>query len=123
MNNDFLTNLGGHKYINLETYKKNGNPVQTPVWFVIDNGVIYVTTMSSTGKVKRLQNNQNVRIMPCGFKGESKGEWVSGRAHFVDKVESEQAMKLRKKKYGFQARLVSILRATKGSPIVFAIKI
>ena len=40
------------KYINLETYKKDGTSVRTPVWFVIDNDLIYVITRDSTGKVK-----------------------------------------------------------------------
>ena len=71
-----------YKYINLETYKKNGKSISTPVWFVIENNLIFVVTRSSTGKVKRLKNNPNVRIMPCGFRGESKGEWVSGIAKF-----------------------------------------
>ena len=62
-----------YKYINLETYKKNGKSISTPVWFVIENNLIFVVTRSSTGKVKRLKNNPNVRIMPCGFRGGLKG--------------------------------------------------
>ena len=46
------------KYINLETYKKDGTSVRTPVWFVIDNDLIYVITRDSTGKVKRLKNKK-----------------------------------------------------------------
>ena len=42
--------------------------VKTPVWFVIDNDLIYIITRESTGKVKRLKNNQNVRIVTCSFK-------------------------------------------------------
>ncbi|WKT57944.1 PPOX class F420-dependent oxidoreductase [Candidatus Nitrosotenuis chungbukensis] len=61
------------KYINLETYRKSGKPVCTPVWFVTDNNTIYVITTKETGKVKRLQNNKNVRIAPCGFRGEPRG--------------------------------------------------
>ena len=40
------------KYINLETYKKDGTPVRTPVWFVIDNDLIYVITRDSTAKLR-----------------------------------------------------------------------
>jgi len=32
------------KYINLETYKKDGTSIRTPVWFVIDKDLIYVIT-------------------------------------------------------------------------------
>jgi len=43
------------KYINLETYKKDGTLIRTPVWFVIDKNLIYVITRDSTGKVRDLE--------------------------------------------------------------------
>jgi hypothetical protein len=112
-----------HKYVNLETYRKSGKAVCTPVWFVLDNDTVYVVTTKETGKVKRLRNNQNVRIAPCGFRGEIRGEWVSGTARFAEKGESEMALALRKKKYGLQARLVGAIVARKGEPIVIAVSI
>lgn len=118
---DKLEQFHNHKYVNLETYRKSGKAVCTPVWFVADNNTIYVITTKDTGKVKRLQNNQSVRIAPCGFRGELKGEWVSGTAKFAENDESEKALKLRKKKYGLQARLVGAIVARKGEPIVIAI--
>jgi hypothetical protein len=120
---DKISQLLDQKYINLETYRKSGKAVCTPVWFVIENDTIYVMTTKDTGKIKRLQNNQNVRIAPCGFRGDPKGEWVSGNARFAEKDEMEKALRLRKKKYGFQARLVGALVARKGTPVVIAISI
>ena len=120
---DKVSNISDHKYVNLETYRKSGKPVCTPVWFVTDNDTIYVITTKETGKVKRLQKNQNVRIAPCGFRGELKGEWVFGTARFAEKDESERALKLRKKKYGLQARLVGVLVARKGEQVTIAISI
>ena len=85
------------KYINLETYKKDGTPIRTPVWFVIDKNLIYVITRDSTGKVKRLGNNQNVRIVPCSFKGEPKNEWVKGAAEKITGDEADKVIKLDRK--------------------------
>jgi PPOX class probable F420-dependent enzyme len=107
---DKLAELSEHKYINLETYRKNGQPVDTPVWFMIDNNLVYVVTSSETGKVKRLRNNTAVRIMPSGFRGEPKGEWIDGKARFAEGSEAERAIQLRKKRYGLLARLVGIIR-------------
>ena len=53
---DKLSLFLDQKYVNLETYKKDGTPVRTPVWFMIDNDIIYVITREKTGKVKRLKN-------------------------------------------------------------------
>ena len=122
MTNNF-DQFSNQKYLNLETYKKDGTTVKTTVWFVIDDRVLYVVTRESTGKVKRLKNNQNVRIVPCGFRGENKGEWITGKATLVGREESEKAIKLRRKKYGFSARLIGLLTSQKGQLIVYAIKL
>ena len=111
------------KYINLETYKKDGTPIRTPVWFVIDNDLIYVVTREETGKVKRIKNNQNVRIVPCSFKGEPKNEWIRGKAEKITDEGSQKAIKLRKKKYGMSARLIGLFTSQKGNPIVYSIEL
>lgn len=111
------------KYINLETYKKDGTPIRTPVWFVIGNDLIYVITRESTGKVKRLKHNQDVRIVPCSFKGQSKNEWVKGKAEIITGEEADKAIKLRKKKYGMFARLTGIFTSQKGNLIVYSIEL
>ena len=110
------------KYINLETYKKDGTAVRTPVWFVIDNDLIYVITRDRTGKVKRLRNNQDVRIVLCSFKGEPKSEWIKGKAENITGDEANKIIKLRKKKYGMFARLSGILTSQKGNLTVYSIK-
>ena len=110
------------KYINLETYKKDGTYVRTPVWFVINNDLIYVITRDSTGKVKRLKHNQDVRIVLCSFKGEPKSEWIKGKAQNITGDEADKAIKLRKKKYGMSARLIGLFTSQKGNLIVYSIK-
>ena len=111
------------KYINLETYKKNGKVVNTPVWFVIEDKKFFVITRSGTGKVKRLRHNPNVRISPCDFRGKLKGNWVNGTASFQDSLEYERIMNLRNKKYGFQSKLASLFTVGKGKYILISIKI
>lgn len=50
-----LDEIKSKKYILLETYRKNDQAVQTPVWFVVKNDLVYVVTRSQTGKAKRLK--------------------------------------------------------------------
>ena len=111
------------KYINLETYKRDGTHVKTPVWFVVDKDLIYVITRDSTGKVKRLKNNQDVRIVSCSFKGEPKNEWVKGKTEMITGEEADKAIKLRKKKYGMFARLSGIFTSQKGNLVVYSIEL
>ena len=116
---DRISTLLGHAYINLETYRRNGQAVATPVWFTIDddNKMIYVVTRTETGKVKRLRNNSKVRIVPAGMRGQPKGEWLNGKATFTTPEQLERALKQRNKKYGFKARLSGLFSRTKGDLI------
>jgi uncharacterized protein len=122
---DRVSMLSGNAYINLETYRRNGQPVATPVWFTIDhdNKMIYIITRTETGKVKRLRNNSNVRIVPCGIRGQPKGEWLTGRATFATPEQQEIALKQRNKKYGLKARLSGLFSRTKGDLVGIAISV
>ena len=121
MNN--LNELESEKYISLETYRKNNQPVRTPVWFVIKNDLIYVVTRDQTGKVKRLRNNLQVKIATCTIRGKVTGEWISGTAKILTDEETQDAVKWRDKKYGFMARIAKFLSKSKGEFLAFSIKI
>lgn len=110
MNSDNLAILSKHKYINLETYKKSGQAVRTPVWFVISDGQIFVLTSQNTGKIKRIRNNPTIKIMPCGIRGDSKGEWVDGLARIATESEMQNTIRLRYKKYGFRAKIIGLFK-------------
>jgi PPOX class probable F420-dependent enzyme len=97
----------GQKYLNLETFKKSGEGVKTPVWFAaelsanLDSSAakLYVYTIGVSGKVKRIRNNPRVRIAPCDVKGNVQGDWVEARAEIVTGDEAEHGTKLLNKKY------------------------
>lgn len=117
-----MENLHSEQYISLETFRKNNQPIRTPVWFVIENDLIYVITREKTGKVKRIKNNPHVKISPCTFTGKIIGKWISGTAKRVDGNESNRAIELRKKKYGFKAKIAQFASRGKGELVVFSIK-
>ena len=110
------------KYLSLETYKRDSTPIQTPVWFVTENDQLYITTKETTGKVKRLRNNQNARIAVCSMKGDIKSDWVDvGLEKIPEESDVEKIVKLRKKKYGFSARLISMFTSQKGKTVAYSI--
>jgi len=120
---DKLQQFLDKKHINLETYRKSGEAVKTPVWFVIYNDIIHVITRESTGKVKRLKNNPVVKTVPCSFNGNPDGEWVSGSVKMLQGDDAKKIIKLRKKKYGFKALLSGIVTKSKGELIVYSISL
>jgi hypothetical protein len=99
-----FTSLQERKYINLETFRKNGQGVRTPVWFAgeQEQGVpekLYAYSTADSGKAKRVRNNPRVRVAPCDVRGKLLGEWVEARVEVVTGDEAEHGMKLLNKKY------------------------
>jgi len=100
-NHPQLAQFANQKYLNFESYRKNGQPVATPMWFAEeDDGVLYVYTLANAGKIKRVRNNPQVRIMPCDVRGNPKGEWVKATARIASGVEAERGHQLLDRKYG-----------------------
>lgn len=118
-----IQDLQNEKYISLETYKKNEDAVRTPVWFVIHNDLVYVVTRESTGKVKRLRSNQNVKIAACTMKGDVTGQWYPGKASMLPEDESRQILTLRDKKYGFMAKIAKFASRGKGDFVAYSINL
>jgi PPOX class probable F420-dependent enzyme len=75
--------LRGHKYISLATFRRNGQEVRTPVWFAEQDGKLYVMTRNDSGKYKRIGNNPQVRLAPCGARGKITGAWIRAQARIL----------------------------------------
>jgi PPOX class probable F420-dependent enzyme len=103
-----LSQLAGEKYISIETYRKSGRPVRTPVWFAESGGILYVRTSDDTGKYKRIRNDSSVQVAPCDMRGNVKGEWVKAEARIVSDDEKERAYKMLEKKYGLIYKMSSV---------------
>ena len=91
--------FAGHRYINIETYRKNGAGVRTPVWFAEKDGRLYLYTLADSGKVKRVRNNPRVRVAPSDFRGNPLGEWRDGEACILPAEEAVVADRLLSRKY------------------------
>jgi len=92
------------KYMNLETFRKSGVGVRTPVWFAQPTGraIFYVYSEADAGKVKRIRNNPKVRIAPCNFRGKVTGDWVDATARICGGDEYAQGQQLLRRKYWWQ---------------------
>ena len=97
-----FNSLEGKKYLSLETFKKNGAGVRTPLWFAADSAStskLYIYTIDNTGKVKRIRNNGRVRVAPCDMRGTVQGDWMDAHAEIVTGPEAAQGTRLLNKKY------------------------
>jgi PPOX class probable F420-dependent enzyme len=106
-----LSQFEREKVISLETYRRNGEPVRTPVWFLEENGILYVHTDDSTGKVKRIRRNPKVRVAPSHFRGKPKAEYVDARAEVQTNTAAVEKYRSQiYKKYGFQGTFTKFLQ-------------
>jgi PPOX class probable F420-dependent enzyme len=104
-----LDAFNGQAYLNLETFRRSGEGVQTPVWFVEHEGRLYVRTRAEAWKVKRIRRNPRVRVAPCDVQGNLLGEWVEGQARVMNEAEADFISRLARQKYGFRKTIFDIL--------------
>lgn len=75
-----MNTFTSHKYINIESRRKDGSTVRTPVWFVQEGDTLYVWTQANSGKAKRIRRNGLIRIAPCRADGSLLGDWIEADA-------------------------------------------
>lgn len=104
-----LEPFAGQQYLNLETFRRNGAAVRTPVWFVQDGDTLYVRTIANSGKVKRIRSNAGVNIAPCKVDGSVLGEWIPARAlERLDEQAQQHVDRLLDKKYGLMKKMFAL---------------
>ena len=108
---DKLARFDNENVISLETYRKNGQPVRTPVWFLIEDGILIVHTDDTTGKIKRIRRNPKVRVAPSKFRGEPKADYIDATAQLETDPETvKKYYMLVYKKYGLMGSFTKLMQ-------------
>jgi len=119
-----LEQFQNKEYIRLETVKKNGQLVPTPVWFVVDDGTLFVRSYANSGKVKRMRNNPHVRITPSDAMGKPHGVTLEGMAVRANGDLEIRVSQLLYRKYGLMKMSFDLWGAIKQLDwAVFAVRI
>ena len=94
--------LEGERYASITTFRRDGSPASTPVWFVSDDlqRRLLVATGATTWKVRRIRRNPHVRVAACSARGKVSGAPIDGTARFVD--DADLVRRLQAEKYGWQ---------------------
>jgi len=72
--------LQEQQFINLTTYRQNGQPVATTVWFAHEGDRIVGTTQQQSGKIKRMRGTPRVSVTPSTFDGRVLGAALKKRS-------------------------------------------
>jgi PPOX class probable F420-dependent enzyme len=111
-----MTPVDQARYINLESFKKNGDGVKTPVWCAtLADDKVVVFSEGEAYKVKRVRNNPRVRVAQCDVRGKVLGPWFEGTASIVtDKAREQAAYAALRQKYGWQMRTLDFFSGLAG---------
>jgi uncharacterized protein len=97
--------LDGYAYCQLVSWRRDGTPVPTPVWFAVENGRLYIKTEIPSGKVRRIRNDGRVQVAPCTVRGRPLGGAVPGRGRVLGAWEEQVAERALRRRYGLVRRL------------------
>jgi PPOX class probable F420-dependent enzyme len=124
MSSQSLAPFVGQRYLNLESFKRDGTSVQTPVWFAEDCGLLYGYTLANAGKVKRIRRNPRIRLAPCTMRGIVTGPWAEAEATIVDATTAAHGHALLRHKYGWMKRMGDLYsRLMRRERVVIAIRL
>lgn len=105
-----LSQFENQQYLNVETFRKNGNGVKTPVWFVQDGENLIIWTETTSGKARRVRNRGEVNVAPCKADGTLLGDWVAASAKADESDAALNHLKrLMARKYGIAFSLFGLM--------------
>ncbi len=111
-----LSPLANDKYVSLETFRKNGTTVKTPVWAAPLDGKLVVFCDKESYKVKRVRNNPKLRAAACNVRGTVHGDWLEGTGRVVeDDAHIDRIEAALEAKYGLLMKMTSFFKRVFGA--------
>ena len=103
------------RYVSLATYRRDGREARTPVWIAGEQGVFYVFTAPTVGKVKRIRANGRASLAACTMRGTVTGPWTEARATVVDDpAVAAKALRVLRAKYGIAMWVTDVMSRISG---------
>ncbi len=103
--------LSGSRYALLRSFRRNGTPVDTPIWFAFDDdGLLFRTKVGP--KTQRLAARRDVELAACDYRGQVRpgATTVAGRATVLSGAEAARANRVLRRRYGWQWNIVPLIK-------------
>src|SRR5690242_1631624 len=99
--------LTGSRYALLRSFRRDGTPVDTPIWFAFDDGGLLFRTKVGL-KTRRLTARRDVELTACDYRGQAcpGATTVAGRATVLSGAEADRANRVLHRRYGWQWNIV-----------------
>jgi uncharacterized protein len=87
--------------MNMRSFRKDGTPVDTPLWVVTHGGKLASYTDDRSFKFKRVRRNPQVEVAACDVWGRRSTPWYQAACRIVEAPEQrERIFALIRQKYG-----------------------
>jgi len=98
-------------YAQLRTFRRDGTPVDTPIWFAVDDEAVLFRTKIGP-KTKRLASHPAVELTACDYRGRRRPDatTVAGQATVLSGPEAEAANRLLHRRYGWQWNIMPMIK-------------
>jgi PPOX class probable F420-dependent enzyme len=102
--------LAESRYVNITTYRRNGEGLSNPMWIAPDGDRLVMVTSADSAKVKRLRRDPRIRLARSDARGRVPDEAVmfEATAELLDDEGTASAQRGIKAKYGLQATLIDL---------------
>ncbi|WP_139830624.1 PPOX class F420-dependent oxidoreductase [Mycobacterium paraense] len=108
-----LDELGRARYALLRSFRRDGTPVDTPIWFGLDGDGDALLFRTKVGpKTRRLAARRDVELAACDYRGRVRAgaPTVAGRATILSGAEAERANRMLHRRYGWQWNVVPLIK-------------
>jgi PPOX class probable F420-dependent enzyme len=119
------TPLDSAQYVNLETFRKDGTGVKTPMWAAPLDGKLVMGTNGVSYKAKRIRKSGRVRVAACNANGQQiLGPWYDGQARVLEGAEGDPGEAALDAKYGILRRTMRFFSKLVGrSRVIIVIEV
>jgi PPOX class probable F420-dependent enzyme len=103
--------LDAARYARLRTFRRDGTPVDTPIWFAMDDGHLVFRTKVGP-KTRRLASRHEVELAACDHRGRVRAgtPTLTGHATVLSGADAEQANRVLHRRYGWQWNIVPLIK-------------
>jgi len=118
-----IETLGAARYVSLRTFKRDGGPIDVPVWPIPHDGRLFLFTDPASLKARRIGRDPRIELSVCNANGKRiLSGWATGHAAPVlDAALSDQAMKALRAKYGWQLPAIQFVQWLRGRADAYVI--
>ncbi len=111
MHTSALRELSDARYALLRSFRRDGTPADTPIWFAMDGDSLVFRTKVGP-KTKRLAARPDIELRACDHRGRVRRDaaTVAGRATLLSGADAQRANRILHRRYGWQWNIVPLIK-------------